>query len=46
MGLTDCPKCWSDPCVCGHEYMDWTEEELERQVAVLKEVLRYKQEDA
>lgn len=24
MSLSDCSKCWSTPCVCGHEYVDYT----------------------
>lgn len=27
MALSDCIKCWSTPCVCGHEYEHWTEEQ-------------------
>lgn len=25
MALSDCEMCWHTPCVCGHEYKDWSE---------------------
>ena len=24
MALSDCPRCWETPCVCGYEYKDWS----------------------
>jgi len=24
MALSDCIECWSTPCVCGHEYKNWS----------------------
>lgn len=23
MSLGECPRCWDDPCTCGHEYRNW-----------------------
>ena len=23
MALSDCPKCWDTPCVCGHTYKNY-----------------------
>ncbi len=29
MSMSDCPKCWSTPCECGHDYdhrsIEWLE---------------------
>jgi len=24
MAMSDCPKCWETPCVCGHEYKSYS----------------------
>lgn len=24
MALSDCPKCWDTPCLCGYEYRLWS----------------------
>ena len=24
MALSDCSECWSTPCVCGHDYQNWS----------------------
>lgn len=39
MSLSDCIKCWETPCVCGHEYKDWSVEKLEEFIAMLQKVL-------
>jgi hypothetical protein len=39
LALSDCIKCWSTPCECGHEYQDWTEERLKKQIRMLERVL-------
>ena len=28
--MSDCVKCWSTPCVCGHEFRDATAEYKEK----------------
>lgn len=25
MGMSDCEKCWETPCMCGHDYRNWSE---------------------
>lgn len=47
MSLSDCPKCWETPCVCGHDYEDRNIEWLQRQIKMLQSVLDKKlQRDA
>lgn len=33
--LTDCEKCWQATCVCGHQYRDWSLQDLENLRGVL-----------
>jgi hypothetical protein len=42
MSLSDCPKCWSTPCECGHEYRDWKIDRLEEHIEMLSRVLAEK----
>lgn len=28
MSLSDCPKCWETPCMCGYEYRNYTTEDM------------------
>jgi hypothetical protein len=35
MGLSDCPKCWDTPCVCGHEYEGRSEKYKEELVRAI-----------
>jgi hypothetical protein len=35
MAMSDCPKCWETPCVCGHEYKNWKPERREALAKVL-----------
>ena len=43
MAMSDCPKCWETPCVCGHEYKSYSVKWLKRQIAMLQKVLKDKQ---
>lgn len=43
MSLSDCPKCWDTPCICGHEYTGWTIERLKKLIAVLQGVIKDKE---
>jgi len=43
MALSDCVNCWETPCVCGHDYKDWSEEKIEKQIEMLENVLKSKQ---
>ena len=37
MSMSDCEKCWETPCICGHEYRNWTPERRRELIdAVLK----------
>jgi hypothetical protein len=27
MSLGACPKCWDEPCMCGHMYKNWSEKD-------------------
>ena len=37
MSLSDCVKCWSTPCVCGHEYKNYNKtDKIELLRAILK----------
>jgi hypothetical protein len=33
--MSDCPKCWDNPCECGWEYRHWPRERRERMAAVV-----------
>lgn len=35
MSLSDCEKCWETPCVCGHNYKDWSATQLAEQIQML-----------
>ncbi len=36
MSLSDCEKCWTTPCFCGHEYKNYTnEKKIDLAAAVL-----------
>lgn len=28
MSMSDCSKCWSTPCACGHEYKNYTDDKM------------------
>lgn len=28
MAMSDCPKCWETPCICGYDYKDYDEDKL------------------
>ena len=30
MSLSSCPECWDDPCTCGHEYKDWSDQRMSK----------------
>ena len=36
--LSDCPDCWDTPCMCGHEYKDWSHDNLNALIRVLTSV--------
>jgi len=42
MSMSDCPKCWETPCMCGYDYRGWSIERLEAQIKMLQEVLSTK----
>jgi hypothetical protein len=44
MALSDCAKCWETPCVCGHEYKDWSVSRLTEFIETLQSVLKTKLE--
>ena len=35
MSLSDCAKCWETPCVCGHDYQQWSASQLASQILML-----------
>jgi hypothetical protein len=39
MALSDCPKCWDTPCMCGYEYERWSDESILKLISVLKRTL-------
>lgn len=39
MSLSDCIKCWSTPCECGHDYAHWSDERILNQIEMLRKVL-------
>lgn len=39
MALSDCPKCWDSPCMCGYEYERWSEESILKLMRVLQRTL-------
>jgi len=45
MGMSDCEKCWDDPCTCGHGYRDWNITDLKEQISMLRRVLKQKQKE-
>lgn len=36
MAMSDCPKCWETPCVCGHDYRRLS---VERRISLAAAVL-------
>lgn len=39
MALSDCPKCWETPCVCGHEYKEWSTQRITVLIDTLQDIL-------
>lgn len=39
MALSDCAKCWETPCVCGHEYKNWSNERLKEFIETLQNII-------
>ena len=35
MSMSDCEKCWSNPCVCGYDYRKWTKDQRINQAAAV-----------
>lgn len=35
MSLSDCPKCWETPCLCGHGYAKWSAKALQSFIVML-----------
>lgn len=44
MSLSDCEKCWETPCRCGHGYRNWSVDDLNKQIAMLQDVVKIKME--
>jgi hypothetical protein len=42
----ECAKCWEVVCECGHEYRDWSEARLTKQIEMLQRVLSEKRRAA
>lgn len=40
MALSDCPKCWETPCICGHAYQNLKIAELEDRINMFQGLLR------
>ncbi len=38
MSMSDCVQCWSTPCMCGHEYRNWSLTWLDSQIRMLQHV--------
>jgi hypothetical protein len=45
MSMSDCTKCWSTPCECGHDYESWSIERLHDQVTMLQRILDKKRSE-
>jgi hypothetical protein len=45
MSLSDCIKCWSNPCECGHDYEHWDVERLESLRDILQNIITSKTEE-
>lgn len=41
--MSDCIECWETPCVCGHNYQNWSIESLQKQIKMLQGVLTKKE---
>ena len=44
MSLSDCEKCWSSPCECGHDYKQWDLARLKRFSEVIGNIIASKEE--
>ena len=33
--MSDCDKCWSTPCECGHDYRNWNTGRLQNLINIL-----------
>jgi len=42
VALSDCPKCWETPCICGHDYEIWPMGRLSTYLSMLEDVLMRK----
>jgi hypothetical protein len=40
MSLSDCEKCWSTPCRCGHKYRDWKLDDLLQLHGIIQRVIQ------
>ena len=41
MSLSDCPKCWDTPCVCGYNYSHWSGTDKNKMVKHILNILHY-----
>ena len=44
MSLSDCEKCWSTPCECGHEYNHWDLEKLKKFYQIIGNIIASKED--
>lgn len=43
MSLSDCEKCWSTPCECGHDYRNWDLARLKKFYKVIGDIIASKE---
>jgi hypothetical protein len=39
MSLSDCVKCWCNPCECGYDYRSWSTDRIKNLISTLEEML-------
>jgi len=42
MAMSDCPDCWSTPCVCGSDYKNYR---IKQAANLIAAVLKYRSEE-
>jgi len=42
MSLSDCIKCWDNPCSCGWDYRNYPKQSIKDKIEMFKLILKYK----